>query len=44
MKIRSSIPLPDLEDEMQLEDIKYLYNKIEIEKIKKNAYTSTKHK
>ncbi len=32
--IRSSIPLPDLNDEMTLEDLKYLYNSIDIVKIK----------
>jgi hypothetical protein len=44
VKIRSSIPLPDLKDEMTVEQIMYLYNSINVEKIKKNAYTTTKHK
>ena len=33
VKIRSSIPFPDLDDEMTLEDIKYLYNTVDIESI-----------
>ncbi len=43
VKIRSSIPLPDFKDEMTVEDIMYLYNSNDIEKIKNNAYTKTKH-
>lgn len=44
VKIRSSIPFPDLKDEMTLEEINEIYKTIYIEEIQKNAYTLSKHK
>lgn len=42
-KIGSNTPKPDLDDSMQIEDIKFLYGTIDIEKIRKNVYTESKH-
>lgn len=42
-KIGSNTPKPDLDDSMQIEDIKLLYGTIDIEKIRKNVYTESKH-
>jgi hypothetical protein len=33
IRIRSSKPLPDLDDQMTVEDLKYIYGTIQIEKI-----------
>ncbi len=43
-KIERVEPLPDLNDYMDLEDLKYLYGTIDIDIIKKTAYTNSKHK
>ena len=44
VKIKSSNPLPDLNDKMEAEHIRYMYGSLDIEKIKKNVYTKSKHK
>jgi hypothetical protein len=43
-KIKSTNPLPDLSDEMEAEHIRYIYGSLDIDKIKKNVYTKSKHK
>jgi hypothetical protein len=43
VKIEHSKPLPDLKDEMTLEDVHYIYKSVDIEKIRISAYTESKH-
>ena len=43
MKIRSSKPLPDLDDHMTVEEIKYVYGNLKLEEIQRNSYTVSKH-
>jgi hypothetical protein len=42
-KIERVKPLPDLNDDMDVEDLSNLYGTVDIEKILKTAYTSSKH-
>lgn len=42
-KLERTIPLPDLNDNMDLDILKYLYCSTDIEKIQKSAYTASKH-
>ena len=42
--MKSSFPLPDLDDFMQIEQVKYLYGTIDIEAIHKSCYTAKQHK
>jgi hypothetical protein len=42
-QIKQAMPLPDLHDDMEVEDLKYLYGTIDIEIILKNTYTNSNH-
>jgi hypothetical protein len=42
-KVRAAVPLPDLEDTMQLETIKYLYRSGDIKWIQNNIYFVSQH-
>ena len=42
-KIGLKKPKLDLDDEMEVEEIQQVYGTIDIEKIKKNVYTESKH-
>jgi hypothetical protein len=44
VKIKSTNPLPDLNDEMEAEHIRYIYGSLDIDKIKRSVYTKSKHK
>jgi phosphosulfolactate synthase (CoM biosynthesis protein A) len=43
IKIRHRRPLPDLKDEMTIEDVEYIYKSVDIEQIRMRAYTKSKH-
>jgi hypothetical protein len=43
IKIRHRRPLPDLKNEMTLEDVEYIYKSVDIEQIRIRAYTESKH-
>lgn len=42
-KIGRAVPLPDLDDRMQMQQIRYVYGSSDLEWIRKNAYTKQKH-
>ena len=43
VKIRSSMPLPDLDKRMTIEEIQYVYGNLKIEEIQRNSYTVSIH-
>lgn len=43
VKIQHKIPLPDLHDDMTIEDVQYIYKSNDIEKIRIKSYTKSKH-
>jgi hypothetical protein len=43
VKIRSSKPLPDLNDRMTVEEIEYIYGTIKIERIQNLVYFESNH-